>query len=218
MQTATEINQIAIEFKKHAPRGFILDANNGGQIQAYLAAKGKPITIETISAAIEALKYSLDWEQGFAPVPVAPVGDSRSQRQKAVDGGIRPYEPTGYVDAANGIESSWTKEIRSGQAANAARLAAKAKADLRFRETHQVVQGPNGRISYSQSEAANKAASLRHAQEDFLEPGRPVTVATGPRSIPRDENDPNYQAWLRTASADEIKIYLSRKNRSHLMR
>jgi hypothetical protein len=30
MQTATEIDRISIEFKKYAPKGFILDANNGG--------------------------------------------------------------------------------------------------------------------------------------------------------------------------------------------
>lgn len=219
MQSATEINQIAIEFKKHAPKGFILDANNGGQIQAYLKAKNLPVTIETISAAIKALEFSLDWEPGFVPTApvVQPVArDTRTQKQKAHDAGISSYEREGtHADTG---ESSWARDIREGREAHAARNKKRERDEQRYRETHQTVMTANGRISCAQSEAVNKAAALRHAQEDSLESGRPITVATGPRSIPSSETDPNYQAWLRTASADDIKIFLSRKGRSHLMR
>ena len=209
-QSATEINQIAIEFKKHAPRGFILDANNGGQIQAYLAAKGLPISIDTIQRAIEALKYTLDWEQGFAPTPVAPVArDTRSQKQKAVDGGINPYEPTQHSDTS---ETGWAHDIRLGKEANASRLATKKRDEQRFRETHQTVMTANGRISYAQSEAANKAAALRHAQEDALESGRPVAVATGFRVIPADETD------FSKYTPAELKTYLAKQKGGHLLR
>jgi hypothetical protein len=210
-QSATEINQIAIEFKQRAPKGFILDGANGGQIQAYLAAKGLPISLDNISSAIEALKYNLEWEHGFAPVAPAPAArDTRSQRQKAVDGGINPYEPTHYSDTS---ETSWGKEIRQGREANALRLATKKRDEQRYRETHQTVVSPNGRTSYAQSEALNKAAAQRHAEEDARESGNPVATAIGFRVIPAGETD------FSKYSPEELKAYLARKkNGGRLMR
>lgn len=202
-QSATEITQIAIEFKKHAPRGFILDANNGGQIQAYLAAKGLPISIETIAAAIETLKYTLDWEKGFAPVPVTAARDTRSQTQKAHDAGISSYQREGtHADTS---ESGWARDIRLGREANASRLATKKRDEQRYRETHQTVMTANGRISYTQSEVLNKAAAQRHAEEDARESGRPVTVAKGFRVIPADETD------FSKYEPEELKAHLARK-------
>jgi len=88
---------------------------------------------------------------------------------------------------------------------NAARITAKAKADLRFRETHQIIQGLNGRANYAQSEALNKAAAQRHAEEDACESGRPVTVAKSFRVIPADETD------FSKYEPDELKAHLARK-------
>jgi hypothetical protein len=209
MQTATEIDQIAREFKQRAPKGFILEAANGGMIQSYLAAKGLPVTLDNISAAIEALKYNLEWEHGFSPVAPATVArDTRSQRQKAVDGGVNPYEPT-HSDIS---ESAWAKGVREGREKHIAENKKREREELRYRETHQTVMSPNGRISYAQSEALNKAAAQRHAEEDARESGRPAPVATGFRVIPATEtNFSNY-------SAEEIKAYLAAKRGGRLMR
>ena len=216
----TELEMKEIEnFTKAAPTlftGLIMDESaqgraNANSVISHLYGQGLPISVANLDAVVIELQHTLFWSPGDEP-----VRDTRAPR--GTNNGVPRYEGTQYTDRANGIVSEWTKEIRAGQAANAARFAAKAKADIRFRETHQQLVGPDGRVSHAQSEAANKIAAARHAQEDAIESGRPITVATGPRSIPSSETDPNYQAWLRTASADEIKTYLSRKGRSHLMR
>jgi len=70
----------------------------------------------------------------------------------------------------------------------------------------------NGRISYAQSEAVNKAAAFRHAQEDALEVGRPAPVATGFSVIPAGTTD------FSPYSPDELKAYLAKLKGGHLLR
>jgi hypothetical protein len=223
--TQEEFAEIS-RFEQEAPTKFPGLFFNDGTLQArantqsiasYISGRNEQYSVASLSAAVVALQFTLLWAPGFAPVtPVALRGDTRTQRQRAHDGGIAPYEREGtHADTG---ESSWARDIREGREKHVADNKKRERDEQRYRETHQTVMTANGRISYAQSEAVNKAAALRHAQEDSLESGRPITVATGPRSIPSSETDPNYQAWLRTASADDIKIFLSRKGRSHLMR
>ena len=212
--TQDELQEIA-NFEKAVPTlftGFLIDDSPRGRsnatlIAGFLEGRSQKYTVANLTNAVIELQFVLSWAPGTEPI--AGPSDTRSKAQRAHEAGITTHRDT-HSDTS---PSGWEKDIRAGQAANAARFAAKAKADIRFRETHQQLVGPDGRVSHAQSEAANKIAAARHAAED----GMPVRQ-TGPRSIPSSETDPNYQAWLRTASVDEIKIYLSRKDRSHLMR
>jgi hypothetical protein len=209
--TQEEIQEIR-NFEKQIPSlftGFIADdslqgRSNTNAIFSYLIGRGLPFTVSNLTAAVVALQFTLIWVPGTEPVPVVAPSDNRTRAQKAVDGGINPYQPTQYNDAANGIESSWAKDVRLGKEKAAAQLAAKAKADLRFRETHQTVQGPNGRTSYAQSEALNKAAAQRHAQEDRAA-GRPAPVAKSFRVIPEGTTD------FTGYSAEELKAHLAKR-------
>lgn len=205
MQTATQINEISIQFRDYAPKGFILDAANGGLIQAYLVAKGLDVTIESISTAIEALKFSLEWEPGFAPTaPVAPVvRDARTQKQKAHDGGVKPFEPSQYSDTS---ESSWAKEIREGREAHAQQNKKRERDELRHKETHQTVMTANGRISYAQSEALNAAARRRHAQDDAREFGNPAAVSQ-PQRIPLHATPQD----LKNYDREQIREWMQRR-------
>jgi hypothetical protein len=208
MSSLTQDQEIQ-NFITEAPRkytGLIMDNSlqgraNSNSIASYVLGRGLPLTMENLDAAVVALQFLLFWTAGNEPV-TAP-SDNRTRAQKAVDGGINPYQPTQYNDAANGIESSWAKDVRLGKEKAAAQLAAKAKADLRFRETHQTVQGPNGRTSYAQSEALNRAAAQRHAEEDRAA-GRPAPVAKSFRVIPQGTTD------FTGYSAEELKAYLAR--------
>jgi hypothetical protein len=66
-----------------------------------------------LTAAVIALQYVLFWSPGNEPVAVP--SDNRTRAQRAQDRGINPYQPTQYNDNANGIESSWAKEIRENK-------------------------------------------------------------------------------------------------------
>jgi hypothetical protein len=139
-----------------------------------------------------------------------PSGDRRTRAQKAHDGGIKNYEPTHYNDAANGIESSWAKNVRLEKEAKAQKAAALAKENLRFKETNQVVQNKvNGGVDYAASNELNEQARRRHAAEDAQEAraaGKPIPVAatTKGRVIPAGTTD------FTGYSAEELKAYLAR--------
>jgi hypothetical protein len=218
----TELKEIE-NFTQAAPKlftGLIMDETpqgraNANSVISHLYGQGLPLTMANLTASVVALQWTLFWAPGTEPT----AQDTRSTRApRDTNNGVPRYEGTQYTDRANGIESSWAKDIRLGKEAKAQKDAAKEKANQRFKETNQVVQNKvNGGIDYAASNALNEQARRRHAAEDAAQSGKPVRQ-TGPRSIPSSETDPNYQAWLRTASADEIKIYLSRKGRSHLMR
>jgi hypothetical protein len=212
-----ELSEIS-SFTKAAPTlftGLIMDESpqgraNAQSIASYIDGRQEPYTVKNLTAAVIALQYVLFWSPGTEPVAVP--SDNRTRAQRAVDGGINPYQPTQYNDNANGIESSWAKEIREGKEKNAARITAKAKANLRFRETHQIVQGPNGRVSYAQSEALNKAAAQRHAEEDARAAGRPAPVVKSFRVIPEGTTD------FTPYSPEELKAHLSKRKGGHLLR
>ena len=217
--TQEELQEIA-NFDTAAPgkfTGLIMDSTSQGRANAnsvasYVLGRGLPFTVANLDAAVIALQFVLFWAAGTAPV--APVArDTRSQRQRAHDGGITPFEPT-HSDTT---ETNWAREIREGKEANANRLAAQKKAAERWTETHQVIQGPNGRISYAQSEALNKAAAQRHAEEDARESGKPVRVPTGFRIIPDNETNFSGPAQAPYTSA-ELSAYLARRKGGHLLR
>jgi hypothetical protein len=194
--------------------GLIMDSTiqgraNSNSVAAYVLGRGLPLTMENLDAAVVALQFVLFWTVGNAPV-VAPSRDS-----KILDS--LKYTPSIHSDRANGVESSWTKDIREGKEKNAARLAAKAKADLRFRETNQVVQGINGRQDYAASNALNEEARRRHAAEDAAQSGKPAPVATGFRIIPDGETNFKGPAEAPYTSA-ELSAYLARRKGGHLLR
>jgi hypothetical protein len=210
-------------FITEAPRkytGLIMDNSlqgraNSNSIASYVLGRGLPLTMENLDAAVVALQFLLFWTAGNEPV-VAP-SDNRTRAQKAADGGIRPYEPTGYVDAANGIESSWAKEIREGKEAKVQKAAALAKENLRFKETNQVVQNKvNGGIDWAASNALNEEARRRHAAEDAQASGKPARV-TGFRVIPDNETNFKGPAEAPYTSA-ELSAYLARRKGGHLLR
>jgi hypothetical protein len=214
--TQDELQEIA-NFEKAAPTlftGFLMDNSPRGRsnatlIAGFLEGRSQKYTVANLTNAVIELQFVLSWAPGTEPVAVP--SDNRTRTQRARDGGINPYQPTQYNDNANGIESDWAKDIRLGKEANAARLAAKAKADLRFRETNQVVQGVNGRQNYAASNALNEEARRRHAAEDARDSGK-VPVATGFRVIPEGT------AIFAPYSADEIKAYLAKRKGGHLLR
>jgi hypothetical protein len=186
--------------------GLIMDSTiqgraNSNSVAAYVLGRGLPLTMENLDEAVVALQFVLFWTAGNEPVAVP--SDNRTRAQTAVDGGVNPYVPTHYNDAANGIESSWAKDVRLGKEKAAAQLAAKAKAAERFRETHQVVQGPTGRQNFAASNELNRLAAQRHAEEDARESGKPVRV-TGFRVIPAGTTD------FTGYSAEELKAHLAR--------
>jgi hypothetical protein len=174
--------------------------SNAQAIVSFLVGHNQQFTLANLNAAVVILQYVLSWSPGLEPSPVASV-DTRSQSQRAHDGGIPTHRDT-HTDTS---ESGWARDIRAGQAANAARLANKKRDDERFRELHQVVMSPNGRVSHAETEALRKAAAQRHAEENARESGRPVAAATGFRVIGDGETDfSKYQP-------EEIKAYLARK-------
>jgi hypothetical protein len=224
MSSLTQDQEIQ-NFITEAPRkytGLIMDNSlqgraNSNSIASYVLGRGLPLTMENLDAAVVALQFLLFWTAKNEPTPIAQ--DTRSTRApRDTNNGVPRYEGTQYTDRANGIESSWAKDVREGREKHVADNKKRERDAQRYKETHQTVLSPNGRTNYAESNRLNEDARQRHLAEDARESGRPIPVQTGPRSIPSSETDPNYQAWLRTASADEIKIFLSRKGRSHLMR
>lgn len=220
--THEELQEIA-NFDTAAPRkftGLIMDSTSQGRANAnsvasYVLGRGLPFTVANLDAAVVALQYVLFWSKGNEPV-VAP-SDNRTRAQKAFDGGVTPYEPTHYNDRANGIESSWTKDIREGKEKNAARIAAQKKAAERWTETHQVVQGPNGRQNFAASNELNEQARRRHAEEDAAQSGKPVRLQPSFRIIPDNETNFSGPAEVPYTSA-ELSAYLARRKGGHLLR
>jgi hypothetical protein len=213
--TELELQEIAT-FTKAAPTlftGLVMDETSRGKanaqsIASYLDGRSQQYTVANLTAAVIALQHTLCWTAGNEPGAVP--SDNRTRAQKAADGGIRPYEPTHYNDAANGIESSWAKNIRLGKEAQAQKDAAKEKVNRRFKETNQVVQNKvNGGIDYAASNELNEQARRRHAAEDAQgarAAGKPIPVAatTKVRVIPAGTTD------FTGYSAEELKAYLAR--------
>jgi hypothetical protein len=215
--TQQDLQELA-SFNAAAPSKFIgllMDDGPGGRANAnsiisHLYGQGLPLTVANLDAAVVYLQYVLFWSKGNEPVPVER--DTRSRSQKAADGGVTPYEQTRHSEIANGVESGWAKDIREGKEKNAARLAAKAKADQRFRDTHQVVQGINGRQNFAASNELNEQARRRHAEEDARESGKPVAAAKAFRVIPAGETD------LRKYTVQELQAHLAKQKGGHLLR
>ena len=218
----SELQEIE-NFTKAAPTlftGLIMDESaqgraNANSVISHLYGQGLPLTVANLTASVVALQHVLFWTAGNEPVSVP--GDNRTRAQKAHDGGIKNYEPTAYNDAANGIESSWAKDIRLGKEAKAQKDAAKEKANQRFKETNQVVQNKvNGGIDYAASNALNEEARRRHAAEDSAQSGKPARV-TGFRVIPDNETNFKGPAEAPYTSA-ELSAYLARRKGGHLLR
>jgi hypothetical protein len=207
--TQDELQEIA-NFEKAAPTlftGFLMDdsplgRSNATLIAGFLEGRSQKYTVANLTNAVIELQFVLSWAPGTEPIAVP--SDNRTRAQRAVDGGINPYQPTQYNDAANGIESSWAKDVRLGKEKAAAQLAAKAKAAERFRETHQVVQGPTGRQNFAASNELNRLAAQRHAEEDRAA-GRPAPVAKSFRVIPEGTTD------FTPYSPDELKAHLAKR-------
>jgi hypothetical protein len=219
--TQEEFAEIS-RFEQEAPTKFPGLFFNDGTLQArantqsiasYISGRNEQYSVASLSAAVFALQFTLLWAPGFAPVapvtPVAPLGDTRTQRQRAHDGGIRPFEQTQYTDTS---ESSWARDIREGREKHVAENKKRERDAERYKQTHQTVLSPNGRTNYAESNRLNEEARQRHLAEDARESGRPVPVATGFRVIPAGTTD------FSPYSAEEIKSYLARNKGGHLLR
>jgi hypothetical protein len=192
--------------------GLIMDSTiqgraNSNSVAAYVLGRGLPLTMENLDEAVVALQWTLFWAPGTEPT----AQDTRSTRApRDTNNGVPRYEGTQYTDRANGIESSWAKNIRLEKEAKAQKDAAKEKANRRFKETNQVVQNKvNGGIDYAASNELNEKARRRHAAEDAQEAraaGKPIHVAatTKVRLIPAGATD------FAGYSAEELKAYLAR--------
>jgi hypothetical protein len=220
--TQDELQEIA-NFEKAAPTlftGFLMDDSPRGRsnatlIAGFLEGRSQKYTVANLTNAVIELQFVLSWAPGTEPIAVP--SDRRTRAQKAVDGGINPYQPTQYNDAANGIESSWAKDIRLGKEAKAQKDAAKEKANRRYKETNQVVQNKvNGGIDYAASNELNEQARRRLAAEDAQASGKPVRV-TGFRVIPDNETNFKGPAEAPYTSA-ELSAYLARRKGGHLLR
>jgi hypothetical protein len=205
-----ELQEIS-SFTQAAPRkfpGLLMDETSKGRanaqfIASYLDGRSQQFTVGNLDAAVGALYHTLFWAAGTEPAPIVHARDTKTQKQKAHDGGVKPFEPSQYSDTS---ESSWAKEIREGREAHAAQNKKRERDDLRYKETHQTVMTANGRISYAQSEALNKAAAQRHAEEDFRESGKPAAVSQ-PQRIPLHATPQD----LKNYDREQIREWMQRR-------
>ena len=196
-------------------------------LQAYSLGRKTMIGNNDPAAAVAFFQHAVSLDPNFdmAYLALGTCYSSLAERSLAAESTLKAYQArervsqrekfyieAHYTQHSDTSESGWARDIRLGKEANASRLAAKKREEEHFRETHQTVMTANGRISYAQSEAVNKAAAQRHVEEDARESGKPVSVATGFRVIPADETD------FSKYKPEEIKAYLAKQKGGHLLR
>jgi hypothetical protein len=205
--TQEELKEIET-FEKAAPMlftGFIMDDTPQGRANAqslasFLDGRSQQYTVANLTAAVIALQHVLIWEKGHEPIT-----DTRTRAQKVADSGVNTYHQTLHSDTANGVESSWAKDVRLGRESKAQKAAALAKQNLRFRETSQIVQNKvNGGVDWAASNALNEAARQRHLAEDLAAGKLPVAATTKVRAIPAGTTD------FTGYSPEELKAHLAR--------
>jgi hypothetical protein len=132
--------------------GLVMDQSpqgrgNASQIAGYIDGRQEKFTAANLDAAVIALQQTLSWVEGYAPTAPTPAAqDTRTKIQRSYESMV-PINRNSHSDTS---ESQWAKDIREGRKANADRLAAQAKKEQRYRETHQSVVSPSGRIDYAQ--------------------------------------------------------------------
>jgi hypothetical protein len=216
MSGLTEMELLEIQkFTQGAPAkytGLLMDETakgraNATMIASFLDARGQQYTVGNLDAAVISLQHSLSWAPGTEPT----AQDTRSTRApRDTNNGVPRYEGTQYTDRANGIESSWAKDVREGREAHVQRNKQRERDAQRYKESHQTVLSPNGRTNYAESNRLNEQARQRHLAEDARESGRPAPVATGFRIIPDGETNFKGPAEAPYTSA-ELSAYLARR-------
>jgi hypothetical protein len=204
--TKEEFQEIE-KFTKAAPTlftGFIMDETPQGRANAqslasFLDGRSQQYTATNLTAAVIAMQHVLIWEKGQEPAAPSDKRDS-----KTLDS--LKYTPTIHSDRANGIESSFARDIREGREKHVADNIRRERDAQRYKETHQTRVSPSGRTDYAESNRLNDEARRRHAEEDARESGKPA-VGTQPQRIPLHATPQD----LKNYDREQIREWMQRR-------